>query len=227
MREGLRERATVYAGLASRELRSAIAFNDQETAREVLAGVAKDPLIDSISVYTAQGSRLHGEGNASELAYAARYGLGETRVYSLPGRVLAMAPVVSLEGPRGTVVIELSTRSATQARNRLVIVALVAGALAVALGTALVYLIARSLAERVERVAAASTAVAQGDLTQVLVTDGPVDEIGVLSHGFNAMMDRNASPHHAHSRELARREGAPGALGERAHGRARCARIKT
>jgi len=190
LRSGLKDRASVYAGLASRQLRSAVAFNDQETAREVLGAVAKDPLIDSIAVYTAQGARLHGEGQVSELAYAARRGLGESRVFALPGRVVAMAPVVSLEGPRGTVVLELSTRAASEARNRLVLVALAAGVSALLLGTALVWLIARSLALRVERVATAATAVAAGDLAQVLATDGPTDEIGVLSHGFNAMLDQ-------------------------------------
>ncbi|MFZ5897054.1 MAG: HAMP domain-containing protein [Myxococcota bacterium] len=190
LRAGLKERASVYADLASRQLRSSVAFNDQETAREVLGAVAKDPLIDSIAVYTAQGVRLHAEGHVSELAHAARNGLGETRVFALPGRVLAMAPVVSLEGPRGTVVIELSTRAATQARNRLVWVALGAGISALLAGTALAWLIARSLAQRVKRVADASTAVAAGNLDQTLTVTGSNDEIGVLSHGFNAMLEQ-------------------------------------
>lgn len=189
VRAGLKDRASVYAGLASQQLRSAVAFSDQETAREVLAAVAKDPLIDSIAVYTAQGARLYGEGHVSELAFAAR-GLAERRVFALPGRVLAVAPVVSLEGPRGTVVIELSTRAASQARNRLVWVALAAGASALLAATALVWLIARSLAQRVERIAHVATAVAKGDLSQTLDTQGPSDEIGVLSHGFNAMLDQ-------------------------------------
>ncbi|HET9931838.1 MAG TPA: HAMP domain-containing protein, partial [Polyangiaceae bacterium] len=189
VRAGLKERASVYAGLASQQLRSAVAFNDQETAREVLAAVAKDPLIDSIAVYTAQGKRLHGEGHVSELAFAAR-SLDERRVFALPGRVLAVAPVVSLEGPKGTVVIELSTRAASQARNRLVWVALAAGASALLAAAGLVWLIARSLAERVERIALVATAVAKGDLSQTLDTEGPSDEIGVLSHGFNAMLDQ-------------------------------------
>jgi two-component system chemotaxis sensor kinase CheA len=188
LRAGLRERAVVYARLASQQLRSSVAFNDQETAREVLSAVARDPLIDGIAVYTEQGTRLHGEGSLSQLAERARGGFSEPQVFALPGRVLATAPVISLEGPKGTVVLELSTRSATQARDRLVRVALVAGLAAVVLGTLLAWLIARSLAERVERVAEAATQVAQGDLEQKLPIDGTRDEIGVLSHGFNAMV---------------------------------------
>lgn len=188
LRAGLRERAVVYAALASQQLRSSVAFNDRETAREVLNAVAKDPLIDGVAVYDANGMRLHGEGSLSALAEKSSRGFGEARVFALPRRVLATAPVVSLEGPRGTVVLELSTRTATQARDRLVRVALMAGAGAVVLGTLLAWLIARSLAQRVERVAVAATAVAQGDLEQSLATDGPNDEIGVLSIGFNAMV---------------------------------------
>lgn len=190
LREGLKERASVYAGLASQQLRSAVAFSDQETAREVLAAVAKDPLIDSIAVYTAEGVRLHAEGHVTELAFSARRGLGERQVFALPGRVLAVAPVASLEGPKGTVVLELSTRAASLARNRLVMVALAAGASALLAATALVWLIARSLAQRVERIAHVATTVARGDLSQSIDTHGPSDEIGVLSHGFNAMLDQ-------------------------------------
>jgi two-component system chemotaxis sensor kinase CheA len=190
LRSGLRDRAAVYAQLSSQQLRSSIAFNDQETAREVLSAIEKDPLIDGISVFTEQGARLHGEGQLSALAHAARGGFGQARTFYLPGRVLATAPVLSLEGPKGTVVLELSTRPALQARNRLVQAALLVGAGALLIGSLAAWLIARSLARRVERVADAATKVAHGDLQQALDLAGPRDEIGVLSHGFNAMVQR-------------------------------------
>ncbi len=188
LRAGLRERAEVYARLASQQLRSSVAFDDRETAREVLNAVAKDSLIDGIAVYGQTGALLHAEGALSAQAEQARRGFGSARAFALPGRVLATAPVVSLEGPRGSVVLELSTRSASLARDRLIRVALTAGFAAVVLGTLLAWLIARSLAERVERVADAAIAVSRGDLKQTLQLSGPHDEIGVLAHGFDAMV---------------------------------------
>jgi hypothetical protein len=75
LRLGLRERATMYGRLASLQLRSAVAFGDQQTAREVLGAIAKDPLVAGVAIYTEGGARLDGEGKLSDLAYSARGGL--------------------------------------------------------------------------------------------------------------------------------------------------------
>jgi len=190
LRAGLRDRATTYGRLASLQLRSAIAFNDQQTAREVLGTIAKDPLVMGAAVYTENGTRLDGDGTLSDLAQTARRGFGAPRTFYLPGRVLVTAPVQSLEGPRGTLVMELSTASAIVARDRLIRAALWVGGLALLLGTASAWLIARSLASRVERIARAAALVAKGDLEQRLDLDGPRDEIGILAHGFDAMVRR-------------------------------------
>ena len=190
LRTGLRDRAATYGRLAGLQLRSAIAFSDQQTAREVISAIAKDPLVDGVAVYTENGTLLDSEGRVSELARAARRGFGELRIFYLPGRVLVTAPVKSLEGPQGTLVLELSTLPAMAARDHLIRVALAVGALAVFLGTVAAGWIARSLASRVERVASAAAAVARGDLEQQLDLNGPRDEIGILAHGFAAMTRR-------------------------------------
>jgi two-component system chemotaxis sensor kinase CheA len=188
LRVARRDRAEVYGELAAHQLRSSVAFNDEETAREVLTAVKRDPRVEGIAVYTEKGALLHREGTLSELAHAARGGLrGERRTFYLPGRVLAIAPVKSLEGPKGTVVLELSMRSVLEARDALVRAAFLVGALAVGLGALAAWLIARSLSHRVEVIAGAASAMAQGDLSQVVDVSGPNDEIGVLGHGFNAM----------------------------------------
>ncbi len=190
MRVGLRDRAAMYGRLASLQLRSAVAFSDQQTAREVLDAIAKDPLVAGIALYSENGTRLAKEGTLSELADEARHGLGELTTFYLPGRVLVIAPVRSLEGPKGTFVLELSTRSAIAARDRLIHTALGIGAAALAFGSLLAWAIARSLARRVKGIAHAASAVAQGDLDQTLDLGGPQDEIGVLVFGFNAMVSR-------------------------------------
>src|SRR6188472_3392722 len=68
LRTATHDRAKVYADLASRQLRSAVAFDDRETAREVLAAIAKDPRILGIAVYTARGQALDSEGNPSDVS---------------------------------------------------------------------------------------------------------------------------------------------------------------
>jgi two-component system, chemotaxis family, sensor kinase CheA len=190
MRTAVRDRATMYGRLASIQLRPAIAFRDRQTAREVLSAIAKDPLVVGIAVYSDNGTPLATQGTLTELADASRHGFGELRSFYLPGRVLVTAPVQSLEGPKGTFVVEVSTGATTAARARLIHAALGVGAGALAFGSILAWAIARSLASRVEGIAEAASAVAQGNLERRLALDGPQDEIAVLAFGFNAMVAR-------------------------------------
>lgn len=182
------DRATAYAALAAHQLRSAVAFADRETAREVLGALAKDRVIDSVAVYSATGELLHGEGKPSELSRrAGRISPLKTDIYNLPGRVLAVAPVQALEGARGTVVLELSTKSLIEMRRRLTFGALWVGGAALALGVGLAWLIARSLGQRIEAIAGAASIMSGGNLDHQLEVKGPNDELGSLAHGFNAM----------------------------------------
>src|SRR6478736_6945806 len=86
LREDVRGRAAAYGRLASLQLRSAIAFKDQETAREVLGAIVKDPLVLGVGLYREDGTLLHAEGALSELADASRRGFGDARTFSLPSR---------------------------------------------------------------------------------------------------------------------------------------------
>lgn len=188
LREDVRGRAAAYGRLASLQLRSAIAFKDQETAREVLGAISKDPLVKGVGLYRADGTRLHAEGTLSDLAQAARRGFGAPRTFSLPGRILIAVPVQSLEGPRGTLIMELTTAPANAARAQLIRAAMAIGGGVLMLGTLLAWAIARSLARRVEDIAHAASEVAKGDLGRGLTLTGPRDEIGVLAHAFDAMV---------------------------------------
>ena len=188
LRADLRERAAAYGRLASLQLRSAVAFKDQETAREVLGAIVKDPLVLGAGLYREDGTRLHIEGTLSDLALSARRGFGAARTFSLPHRILVTIPVRSLEGPRGTLVMELTTGPANATRAHLMRAAVSIGAGALLLGILLAWGIARSLARRVEDIAHAASEVAKGDLERTLALDGPRDEIGVLAHAFDAMV---------------------------------------
>jgi two-component system chemotaxis sensor kinase CheA len=210
--DGLRamahERALVYANLASRQLRSAVAFEDRETAREVLGAIGKDPLIDGIAVYTLRGDAIDTEGTLSEPARSAgRLHPGKTESFYLKGRVLAIAPIESLEGAKGTVVLELSTRAAHELQQRLVLAALSLGGAVLLVGVACAWLIARSLSRRIEVIAEGASAMARGELQYVVDTRGPNDELGLLAHGFNAM-SRKVGELVAHIQSTAREQSA-------------------
>ncbi|HEY0469699.1 MAG TPA: HAMP domain-containing protein, partial [Polyangiaceae bacterium] len=188
LRADLRERAATCGRLASLQLRSAIAFKDQETAREVLSAIVKDPLVKGVGLYRDNGTRLHSEGILSELARESRRGFGDARTFALPGRILVTIPVRSLEGPRGTLVMELATGPASAARAHLIRAAMGIGGGALLLAILLAWAIAHSLARRVEDIAHAASEVAKGDLERTLTLNGPRDEIGVLAHAFDAMI---------------------------------------
>ncbi|MET0410212.1 MAG: CHASE sensor domain-containing protein, partial [Polyangiaceae bacterium] len=56
-------KAEMYAGLAAKQVESAIAFNDKETAREVFDSLKQDPELESVTLFAGDGSVLkaHGE----------------------------------------------------------------------------------------------------------------------------------------------------------------------
>jgi signal transduction histidine kinase len=177
-----------YGELLANQAQSAVAFADRETAREVLIGLAADPDVVSTTLLVDGGPVLYQRGSASGWVASARHGVSKRRVVRQGDRVAVVTPVVSLEGPRGTLVIELSTED-VDARQRTVIWAAIAlGLAALAFGVIFAELIARSLTRRLRAIDDVATAVAAGS-TEVreVVVDGR-DEIGSLALAFNSML---------------------------------------
>ncbi len=189
-RATLRAKAATYARLVSAQVRSSIAFDDQETAREVFESIASDPELQSAALYTEKGRVLRSWGNPGQVAQKASLGLEEAQVFELGDRFLAVSPVVSLEGPKGTLALELSKhlllQEAAQTRMR----ALLLGSVALCCGLLLSVWIARSFAGRLRAIATVAERVAAGDLDQKSVHDPVQDEIGSLAHSFNTMLSR-------------------------------------
>jgi two-component system, chemotaxis family, sensor kinase CheA len=186
----LMRRADIYRSLGAKELRSAVAFGDKETAREVFEAIALDPDVEAMGLFLADGEALHERGSLSPIALRARRGVTEARTVSLDDQVIAVATVQSLEGPRGTLVVQLSTESLANRRRQIVTTAVIAGAAALGLGLLLAWLTARPIARRIRRIAEATQAVAAGDLERPPTRDAGGDEIGALSHGFDWMVSR-------------------------------------
>jgi len=206
MRADLETRASTYGRLTAKQVESAIAFGDRETAREVFDSVAEDQDIESLTLFTSKGAILHARGALSGALPIELKHVTSATQFALADRIGVAVPVVALEGPRGTLVLELSTRRLSESRAQVLKHAVLAGLLAAAAGALGAFLIARNLARRLGAIAVAADAVAAGDLAQNPVREDQArDEIGVLAVAFNAML-RQLQGLIAQIRESARQE---------------------
>jgi PAS domain S-box-containing protein len=181
----LEHKATSYAVLAAKQVESGLEFDDKQTTREVFASVAADSDVSALALYKADGTLLHALGELSSPAgYSA---LAAPRVHERQNVIRVLAPVRAREGARGSLVIELSTASLAAESARIRRVALGAGLAALVLGMAAAWVLGRSLARRLETLAAAVQAVASGELDGKPIHDASGDEVGRLARAFGAM----------------------------------------
>jgi two-component system chemotaxis sensor kinase CheA len=191
MERDLQAKTATYAHLVSKQVESAIAFNDQETAREVFESVAQDPEVDTLTLFNSRGEVLRARGSVSEELLGKRLGVGAEELIVTPARIAAIAPVVSLEGPRGTLVVELSRSGLDEQRRSVQRHAALVGLGALLFGALCASWIALSLGRRLRAIAAVADAVAAGDLDQKPVdATGSYDEIGRMAAAFNTMLER-------------------------------------
>jgi two-component system, chemotaxis family, sensor kinase CheA len=191
MEASLHAKASSYASLASKQLEPAIAFTDLETAREVFAAIAQDPDLESITLFTARGDVLAAHGSLVTNIGNVGTTPSASRVVASAERVASIASIVSLEGPRGTVVVELSLGRLADEQREVLHRALLTGLAALLFGIAGATFIARSLSRRLEGIARAADAVAAGNLDQAPVEAGQArDEIGRVAVAFNTMLGR-------------------------------------
>jgi two-component system chemotaxis sensor kinase CheA len=123
-----------------------------------------------------------------------------------PTRIVAIVPVVSLEGPRGTLFVELSRSALDEQRGSVQRHAALVGLGALVFGGLCASWIALSLGRRLHAIASAADAVASGDLEQKPVdASGSFDEIGRMAAAFNTMLERIRSLVE-HIQETARQE---------------------
>jgi HAMP domain-containing protein/HPt (histidine-containing phosphotransfer) domain-containing protein len=181
-------KAATYARLISRQIAPAIAFDDRQTAREIFDSVGQDPDVESLLLLTSTGATLHVRGEPGGWVGAAKGGVTEQRVLEFQDRIAVVSPVVSAEGPRGTLIVELSTRTLTLTKAAVTQTAVLVGIIALALGMLLAYAIARSLGRRLASIARAASEVAAGQLQHDPVIVRGHDEIATLARAFNAML---------------------------------------
>ena len=198
-------RADIYGALLSTQLEPAIAFRDRQTAREVLRSLAIDPDVRLAVVCESGGQPLSAVGTDGA-ADCRGFSAPETReVRSFEDHVVVVAPVVSNEGPRGTLIIQLSTARLQAGRRLVTLTAIAVGGLVLAVGMVAAWLIARSIARRLRRIADVASAVTAGKLEHPPIVDPSSDELGTLARAFNAMLSQLGALI-ANVQEMARRE---------------------
>jgi two-component system chemotaxis sensor kinase CheA len=186
LEHGLVEKAETYGLLVSREVASAVAFNDRQTAREVFEAAAVDRAVEGLRLYGSDGALLASWGK-TEVDFANHPSPRALRVEHRRSLIRVTAPVVSIEGPRGALVLDIGTGAVAAGRRRAFALAVVCGLAAAICGLLAGWLIARSFVGRLAALARAAAAVASGDLSQPPVVDRSRDEIGRLTAAFNAM----------------------------------------
>jgi signal transduction histidine kinase/HAMP domain-containing protein len=183
--ERLRNKAQLYARLIEPQLRTVVAFDDTLTAREVFAPFEADKDVSGLAVYTNSGQLIEGQG-----IYPERLQAGARVAPPGTGRLLVVTPVVSREGPVGTLAVVLSTESIATVVRRNTTTAAICASAALVLATIIAILFGRSVSARLQRIGIAANKVADGDLAQPDIQAGAADEIGHVVSVFNVMVER-------------------------------------
>jgi signal transduction histidine kinase len=183
--------ARTYGTLLAKLLKPAIAFDDRETAREILDSLASDSQVASAAVYTADGGTLYAIGTPGpELARLGRAGREHHQLEASERNIVVAVPIVSLEGPRGSVAVELSTQQTRANQRTATISAIGVGVIVTGFGVYAAWLIARSLVRRLRRLSAAAGRIADGALDGEPLPDRSGDELGTLTRAFNRMVEQ-------------------------------------
>ncbi len=180
-------KASVYAEVLGRQLESAVAYDDRVTAREVLESAASDRDVTQIALYGEGGQLIEGSAVPPPPWAEAPTSVATAHTAS---SVVAAAPIVSKEGPRAVLYIELGKERAQRAvRNSIALSAATSLGLT-ALAALLAWLVMGIVVRRLARIAATADRVAGGELALDPVEPGAPDEVGRLARAFNVMLER-------------------------------------
>ena len=177
-----------YADLLANQLHSAIAFADGETAREVLDSLKSDSDIVAVTLYRDGGRTLYQSGTPSAWVEQAKLGVMQRRHVRRDSRSSVVVPVVAPEGPRGTLVLEMSDAQIMAHGRKITRHAILFGAFALLAGYFAVWLITRPLLRRLRRMADVATAIALAPDAQTTAVEIENDELGEVGHAFNSMV---------------------------------------
>ncbi len=185
LEDALLRKAVSFARMSELDVRPAIAFDDAETAGEEFASTATDEDVALLALYRSDGSLIARRGSGDLAPPAATPSPIVTRA---AGRVRVVVPVVATEGPRGTLVVELSAARVRAEGARWRRTGLLVGAAALLFGFGIAWMIGSSFGRRIGRVTEHARRVEAGDLSERPIADRSRDEIGQLAGVFHTMV---------------------------------------
>nr|HEX4315340.1 ATP-binding protein [Kofleriaceae bacterium] len=148
------DRVRAYGTLLAHQLRSAVAFGDRETAREVLDTI--DPRVVAVVLYGDDGRALYVSGDPDAWTDRVSRGVLDDKIVRTHGRVSSVARVSSLEGPEGTLVVQMSTAATLERQHAATMLAVWIGLATLAAGVGGALWIARSFGDRTRQLSAAN-----------------------------------------------------------------------
>ncbi|HXA35226.1 MAG TPA: ATP-binding protein, partial [Steroidobacteraceae bacterium] len=165
------------------QLEPVVERDDHAAARELFASYAGDKEMDGIAVYSENGEVIEAHGIHPEQLHSAAADHAADR-----GHVVAVADIEARDGHRGRLYLSFSTRQIDAMQRHDVLIASSFGACIVLCALILAVQMSRRIARRLVNIADAANRMASGDLSHARIDDAAKDEIGALSHSFNAMI---------------------------------------
>lgn len=184
----LQAKALTFTRLLSLDAESAVAFDDRQTAREVVELAAQDPDVQAVLLIGPDDVVLGAVGETMTRPLA---GPANAPIVAVgPGVIAVTNPVVTKEGPRGLLLVELSTKSIALEKTRIRNGALVAGLIALLAGFVASWIIGGSFAKRIQKIREAAQSFGEGERDVDVLADRSRDEIGELARAFDSMAVR-------------------------------------
>jgi two-component system, chemotaxis family, sensor kinase CheA len=180
------DKALGYGRQLSRQLEGVVAFDDPETAREVLDGLSRDDEVAAAGVYHQDGRLIQARGEVELEQLSADP--ARIAVRRNADGLLVVAPIRAREGARGWLVLRLSGERQHAARSQVLRVTALTLGLALALAVAGAFVLAGPIVRRVQAMTRAAEAVAAGDLAADPPKDSDRDELGRLGRAFGHML---------------------------------------
>ena len=178
-----------YGAVLAEQLRSAVAFADGETSHEILDSLETDTDIVAVTLFREGGRTLYQRGAPSAWVEQAKAGVIRPRTIVRDSRSSIVVPIVTPEGPRGTLVVEMSNATIMAHGRKITRNSIGFGIVAIVVGYLAVWLITRPLLRRLRRMATVATEVARAPGAHVTPVEiDSTDELGELGRAFNMMV---------------------------------------
>lgn len=121
--------------------------------------------------------------------------------YDQPGLGKAIASAMPVPGTKWVILVALSQSLILEAADRFLYWVVGFGALLIAVGMFVAWLISRNFTRRLRRLSEATSALANGDYSSPVIVDRH-DELGLLASAFNAMAQQVTEAHHSLERQV-------------------------